>query len=174
MVNAPAGAIASVAYGSRHNDGRRADACRVLRGRCSPHRAAWEFFSTLLKCDVCGSSFVLSDRSHYACASMVNGHRQFCGNRGRVRRTTPEAALLRDIKEKLASPEAVRAICAHAAPGRACQARPITIPSDRRARGSKRGSSSPLSRWADRLIFRQGSRATGWNWIDSLLRRARR
>jgi site-specific DNA recombinase len=69
-------------------------------------------FSSLLKCDVCGSTFVLSNRTHYACASMVNGRRKFCGNNVRVKRTTIEAALLRDIKDELASPEVVKTICA--------------------------------------------------------------
>ncbi|MFI4952899.1 MAG: recombinase family protein [Burkholderiales bacterium] len=68
-------------------------------------------FSTLLKCDVCGSSFVMSGATHYACASMVNGRRPFCGNRGRVKRTVVEAALLRDVQTELLAPEVVKAIC---------------------------------------------------------------
>ena len=64
-------------------------------------------FSTLLKCAVCGASFVMSSKTHYRCASQVNGRERFCTNTLSVKRSTVERALLDDLKTRLLAPEAI-------------------------------------------------------------------
>ena len=68
-------------------------------------------FSTLLKCDVCGASMVMRGKTHYACASQVNGRKPFCTNKRAVKRSIVESTLLADLQRKLLAPEVVDAVC---------------------------------------------------------------
>jgi site-specific DNA recombinase len=62
-------------------------------------------FSGLMKCEACGSSFVMKDRFSYQCAGFVNG--RVCGNGLRVRREVLEDRLLAGIRTELLSDESV-------------------------------------------------------------------
>jgi site-specific DNA recombinase len=62
-------------------------------------------FSGLLRCATCGSSYVIADRAHYACASRVNGGASACGENARLHRLRIEAGLLAGIKAHLSAPE---------------------------------------------------------------------
>jgi site-specific DNA recombinase len=64
-------------------------------------------FSSLLKCKVCGSNYVMADASHYSCSGYVNG--RICANGQRVRRDVLESKLLTGIKSTLLSDQSVEA-----------------------------------------------------------------
>ena len=70
-----------------------------------PGRAARYLFSTLIKCGVCGSNYVMADGTKYACSGFVNGH--VCTNGIRVRRDVLEERLLKAIKDELLTDAAV-------------------------------------------------------------------
>lgn len=61
--------------------------------------------SGILKCDVCGSNFVMADDRAYACSSHVNG--RACSNSIRVRRDHAEAMLITPVRTGLLSPARV-------------------------------------------------------------------
>lgn len=61
--------------------------------------------SGLLKCGVCGSSFVMAGVHHYACAGYLN--RRQCTNRIRVRRELVETKCLDGLRRDLLTPERV-------------------------------------------------------------------
>lgn len=62
-------------------------------------RAARYLFSSILKCKVCGSNYVLADKSYYACSGFVNG--KVCSNDQRFRLDIMEDRLLTAIKLEL-------------------------------------------------------------------------
>ena len=62
-------------------------------------RAARYLFSSILKCKVCGSNYVLADKSYYACSGFVNG--KVCSNDQRFRLDIMEDRLLAAIKMEL-------------------------------------------------------------------------
>jgi site-specific DNA recombinase len=72
----------------------------------STGRAARYIFSSILKCNVCGSSYVLSDATHYSCSGYVNG--RVCTNGQRFRRDVMEERLTAAIRTELLSDESVR------------------------------------------------------------------
>jgi hypothetical protein len=68
-------------------------------------RAPKYLFSSLLKCGICGSNFVVAGSNHYACSSRINGGRHACANSLRVLRSAVESKLLSGIKAELSAPE---------------------------------------------------------------------
>jgi hypothetical protein len=62
-------------------------------------RAARYLFSSILKCKVCGSNYVLADKSYYACSGFVNG--KVCSNDQRFRLDIMQDRLLTAIKLQL-------------------------------------------------------------------------
>ena len=74
---------------------------RIEAGRKSLGRTPRYLFSRLMKCDVCGSSYVVADRYSYICSGYING--RICTNGHRARRRGLEDALLRAIKRDLLS-----------------------------------------------------------------------
>lgn len=64
-------------------------------------RAARHLFSSILKCKVCGSNYVMADATHYACSGYVNG--KVCANGQRFRRDVMENRLLGAIRTELLS-----------------------------------------------------------------------
>lgn len=62
-------------------------------------------FSGLMRCAICGSTFVMADRAHYACAGRINGGAAICTNDARIRRDKVETGLLAEIKERAEAPE---------------------------------------------------------------------
>ena len=67
----------------------------------STGRAARHLFSSILKCKVCGSNYVLADRWFYACSGYVNG--KVCTNDQRFRRDLMQDKLLAAIRNELLS-----------------------------------------------------------------------
>ena len=65
-------------------------------------------FSGLLACGVCGSSFVLRNRTCYACASWWNG--AACSNGINVPRSVVQDTMLAGIREDLADPEVINEV----------------------------------------------------------------
>jgi site-specific DNA recombinase len=61
--------------------------------------------SGLLRCGVCGASFVLAGARAYACASHVNG--AACSNRIRVSRKLVELKILEGVKQDLRDPDII-------------------------------------------------------------------
>jgi site-specific DNA recombinase len=68
-------------------------------------RAPRYLFSSLLKCKVCGSSYVMADATHYSCSGYVNG--RVCKNSQRVRRDVVESKLLAGIRTTLLSDQSI-------------------------------------------------------------------
>jgi len=62
-------------------------------------------FSTLVKCEVCGSNIVMSDRRSYACSGYVNG--RICTNNIRCKREVLEDRLTTKIRSDLLKPETI-------------------------------------------------------------------
>jgi DNA invertase Pin-like site-specific DNA recombinase len=62
-------------------------------------RAARYAFSTLIKCEVCGSNLVMADRRSYQCSGYLNG--RICTNDVRVRRDVLESRLTASIQRDL-------------------------------------------------------------------------
>lgn len=63
-------------------------------------------FSGLMRCEQCGSSFVMKDKHSYACSGFVSGHA--CSNSYRVRRDLLEDRLLTTIRDSLLSDSAIK------------------------------------------------------------------
>jgi hypothetical protein len=61
-------------------------------------------FSGLMRCATCGSNFVIADRTHYACASRLNGGVAICTNDARLRRDEIETGLLAGMKQRATAP----------------------------------------------------------------------
>ena len=78
---------------------------RIKAGKKGLGRAPRYLFSGLLKCDRCGSSYVVADRYSYVCSGYING--RICTNNLRARRQGLDDALLGAIKQDLLSDESV-------------------------------------------------------------------
>jgi len=70
-------------------------------------------FSGLLNCGTCGSRFVVADRTHYACASRLNGGAAACASDVRVKREIIESGLLAGIKNDLLAPDVMAEVRRH-------------------------------------------------------------
>ena len=64
----------------------------------STGRAARHLFSSILKCKICGSNYVLADKWFYACSGHVNG--KVCTNDQRLRRDVMQDKLLAAIRNE--------------------------------------------------------------------------
>ena len=62
-------------------------------------------FSGLLKCGVCGGSYVMLGKNHYGCGTHRNRGNTVCNNAKMIKKTTVEQVLLAEIKESLLSEE---------------------------------------------------------------------
>lgn len=79
---------------------------RISRGlKRSGGRKGRYLFSGLIKCEVCGSGFVMTNAVSYACSGYVNG--RTCDNHLRVRREVIEDRLLAGIRDELLSDSSV-------------------------------------------------------------------
>ena len=65
-------------------------------------------FSGLLKCAVCGGSYIIADRSHYRCGTYINRGPAACGNSLRASRRLIEERLVETLKRDLFTPEALK------------------------------------------------------------------
>ena len=63
-----------------------------------------------MKCGLCGANYIMRDVRSYMCSSHVNSGKHLCGNDIRVRRDIAEAAILKNIKNRLLSDDAIRYI----------------------------------------------------------------
>ena len=63
--------------------------------------------SDLLRCDVCGAHYIMSNARNYTCSSYVNGGAGACSNSVHVRRGHAEDVLLAPIRDELLAPERV-------------------------------------------------------------------
>src|SRR5579863_3356611 len=88
-------------------------------------------FSGLLRCG-CGARLVISDRTHYACSSRLNGGDAACASDVRVKRTVVEGGLLRGIKSDLLTPEIIADIGREARQSLRTVARVMPAPDPRR------------------------------------------
>jgi hypothetical protein len=70
-------------------------------------------FSGLLNCGTCGARFVIADRTHYACASRVNGGAAACTSDVRIKREIIESGLLAGIKNDLLAPDVMAEVRRH-------------------------------------------------------------
>jgi site-specific DNA recombinase len=66
--------------------------------------------SGLLRCDVCGAHYTITDQSSYGCSSYHDG--RACANGARVRRDHCEAVLIVPVNKRLGSPERVAKMAA--------------------------------------------------------------
>lgn len=87
---------------------RRHERAALYNNQCPDIRPRQKYlFSGLLKCEVCGSSFVITDAYRYGCSSHVNGGQHACSNAVKVPRRLVEEKLLAGIKRDLCSDEAL-------------------------------------------------------------------
>lgn len=63
--------------------------------------------SGLLKCDECGSNFVMSDYYRYACGGHLNRGKSVCTNAVRVPHVLVEERCLAPLRDELFTPEAL-------------------------------------------------------------------
>ena len=68
-------------------------------------RAARHAFSTIVRCEVCGSNIVMADRRSYACSGYVNG--RVCSNNIRCKRSVLEDKLTAKIRSDLLQPATI-------------------------------------------------------------------
>lgn len=61
--------------------------------------------SGLLRCDVCGSHYIIADSKSYSCSGYLNG--RACSNSTRVRRAQAEAVLLEGLRGGLLAPDRI-------------------------------------------------------------------
>ena len=77
---------------ARRNDVQEAG-YKVARGlKGAGGRGPRYLFSGLMRCEACGSSFVVQDKQTYQCSGFVNG--RICGNSYRVRRDVVQQEFL--------------------------------------------------------------------------------
>jgi site-specific DNA recombinase len=72
----------------------------------STGRSPRYLFSSLLKCGVCGSSYTIRGRTHYACGRHLDG--RACSQTKGVKRAVVEPGLLQGIRAELLSDEAIQ------------------------------------------------------------------
>lgn len=70
-------------------------------------------FSGLLSCGTCGARLVIADRTHYACASRINGGAAACASDVRIKRDIIESRLLAGIKNDLLAPDVMAEVRRH-------------------------------------------------------------
>lgn len=79
---------------------------KASNGRGAGGRGPKYLFSGLLRCGVCGGSFVLTERDRYGCACHKDRGDVVCTNKSKVRRQTVERVLLERVKAQLLTPDA--------------------------------------------------------------------
>ncbi len=84
--------------------------CQAIRKKTAKNHAAGGgkpkyLFSGLLKCGVCGGSYVMLGKNHYGCGTHRNRGNTVCDNAKMIKKTTVEQVLLAEIKESLLSEE---------------------------------------------------------------------
>lgn len=90
----------------RQRQRRRDVGDKVRRGLAhGVGRAPRYAFSTLVKCEVCGSNIVMRDRRSYACSGYLNG--RICTNSVHCKRELLEDALTQKIRTDLLRPETI-------------------------------------------------------------------
>src|SRR5580658_4814316 len=62
--------------------------------------------SGLLKCEMCGSHYIIADKYSYACSSFLNGGA--CANEVRVNRVSIEGTILNPVRDQLRNPALVK------------------------------------------------------------------
>ena len=92
---------------ARQQDNQRLRGAQIRAGikAHKPGTGPKYLLSSLLKCGDCGASFVIADRTHYACSSRLHG--RACPNTVRFKRVVVEAEILKGIKCKLLAPEVI-------------------------------------------------------------------
>ncbi len=101
---------------------------RISRGlKRSGGRKGRYLFSGLIKCECCGSGFVMTNATSYGCSGFVNG--RTCTNNLRVRRDVLEDRLLAGIRGELLSDSAIARFKARL---RARLKQPVTDPTAQR------------------------------------------
>ena len=96
-------ALRSAELGARIKEGKRHSASRTnAPGSGAPPRY---LLSGLLRCGVCGASFVLTNITRYQCASHVNG--RACTNRISVKRDLVEDRIVDTIRADLSDPDVI-------------------------------------------------------------------
>lgn len=91
--------------GTRGQTARR----QATTGKGAGGRPSKYLFSGLLRCGVCGGSYVVIDRYRYGCATHKDRGTSVCANSLKVARSTVEEVLLADIKATMLSEEAYQA-----------------------------------------------------------------
>jgi site-specific DNA recombinase len=87
---------------ARQSQRQREVGDRIRSGlKQSTGRSPRYLFSSILKCKVCGSNYVMADATHYSCSGYVNG--RVCSNDQRFRRDEMERRLLAAIRTELLS-----------------------------------------------------------------------
>ncbi|MEY4763135.1 MAG: hypothetical protein RLZZ200_2991, partial [Pseudomonadota bacterium] len=92
--------------------GRVADGIQRARRKSEGKRGQY-LFSGLLRCDACGSRFVMADDRSYICSGNLYG--RGCTVRLRVRRSVVEDKILQSVREDLLSPEVLQEVRARLA-----------------------------------------------------------
>lgn len=91
---------------SRQAERSREVGARIAQGlKSNGVKAPRYLFSGLLKCERCGSSFVMADTRSYQCSGYVNG--RACTNPHRVAREVLEARLIDGIRTRLLSDDSI-------------------------------------------------------------------
>jgi site-specific DNA recombinase len=83
-------------------------AAKKIHGKKAYGLPSKYLFSELLKCGVCGSNYIVVNRTSYGCSQHKNHGAPICSNGLRIKRVTIEQDLLRGIKTELLSEEAYR------------------------------------------------------------------
>jgi site-specific DNA recombinase len=81
---------------------KRNPAAALKRGGRSKY-----LLSGLLKCDICGYSYILADNKFYACGNFIQDKKNLCSNGERVPRLHLEDVLIGPIRQELLNPKQV-------------------------------------------------------------------
>ena len=79
-----------------------------INGQGSGGRGPKYLFSGLLKCGVCGASYIMTSKTHYGCSAHSSRGDAVCANKKMIKRATVEDVLLAGIKKSLLSDDAYR------------------------------------------------------------------
>jgi hypothetical protein len=96
---------------AREQDNQRIRGARIRAGMTAhkPGTGPKYLLSGLLKCGDCGASFVIADRTHYACSPRLQG--RACSNTVRFKRAVVEAGILIGTKRELLRREVIAEAC---------------------------------------------------------------